>query len=93
MFADYLTILEEFDRTNVNFSFFGDARSNMGNSLMLMAAHMGAHFKGVAPQSYWPDKELIKSAEEIAKETGATIEFTDDPVEGATNADVLYTDV
>ncbi len=93
MFADYLTILEEFDRTDIKFAFFGDARNNMGNSLMLMAAHMGAEFWGVAPKSLWPEKSLIKDAEEIAKITGASINFTEDVNEGAKDADVVYTDV
>lgn len=93
MFADYLTILEEFGRTNVKFAYFGDARSNMGNSLMLMAAHMGAEFWGVAPKELWPAESLMQDAKEIAKETGASINFTEDIKEGATNADVVYTDV
>lgn len=93
MFADYLTILEEFNRTDIKFAYFGDARNNMGNSLMLMAAHMGAEFWGIAPKSLWPEKSLIKEAEEIAKITGATINFTEDVNEGAKNAHVIYTDV
>ena len=93
MFADYLTILEEFDRTDIKFAFFGDAKNNMGNSLMFMAAHMGAEFWGVAPKALWPDKSLIDQANKIAKITGASIHFTDDIKEGAKNADVVYTDV
>ena len=93
MFADYLTILEEFDRTDIKFAFFGDARNNMGNSLMLMAAHMGAEFWGVAPKELWPNEKLVNQAKEIAKQTGATIQFTDDPAEGAKDAHVIYTDV
>ncbi len=93
MFADYLTILEEFGRTDIKFAFFGDAKNNMGNSLMLMAAHMGAHFVGVAPKEFWPDEKLIKDAKAIAKKTGAKIEFSDDPIKGAKDADVVYTDV
>lgn len=93
MFADYLTILEEFDRTDIKFAFFGDARNNMGNSLMLMAAHMGAEFWGVAPKELWPDPELVKEAEKIASETGASIHFTEDVEEGAKGAHVIYTDV
>lgn len=93
MFADYLTILEEFDRTDVKFAYFGDARSNMGNSLMLMAAHMGADFWGVAPKALWPTEALMKDAKKIAKKTGAKINFTEDIKKGATNADVVYTDV
>lgn len=93
MFADYLTIIEEFDRTDIKFAFFGDARSNMGNSLMLMAAHMGAEFWGVAPKELWPTEELQKEAKKIAKLTGASINFTEDIKEGAKDAHVIYTDV
>jgi ornithine carbamoyltransferase len=50
MFADYLTVFENFGRTDVKFVYFGDARNNMGNSLMIMSAHMGAHFVAVAPK-------------------------------------------
>ncbi len=93
MFADYLTILEEFGRTDIKFAYFGDARSNVANSLMLMAAHMGAEYWGVAPKSLWPEKELIKEVESIAKKTGSKINFTEKITEGATGANVVYTDV
>lgn len=93
MFADYLTVLEHFGRTNVKFSYYGDAKNNMGNSLMVMAAHMGADFWAVAPKKYWPSDEIVKQAKEIAKITGATINMTDDPEKGAKDADVIYTDV
>ena len=93
MFADYLTILEQFGHTKVKFAFFGDTRNNMGNSLCVMAAHMGAHFVGVSPKELWPSEEIIKRAKEIAKNTGAKIEFTEDVNEGAKDAQVIYTDV
>ncbi len=93
MFADYLTILEEFGRTDVKFAFFGDARSNMGNSLMLMSAHMGAEFVGVAPKDLWPEESLQEEAKKIAALTGASIRFTEDIEDGAKDADVIYTDV
>ncbi|NQX83268.1 MAG: ornithine carbamoyltransferase [Mycoplasmataceae bacterium] len=93
MFADYLTIIEEFNRTDIKFAFFGDARSNMGNSLMLMAAHMGAEFWGVAPKELWPKEKLQKEAKKIAKLTGASINFTENIEKGAKNAHVIYTDV
>ncbi len=93
MFADYLTVLEQFGRTDVKFVFVGDARSNMGNSLTVMAAHMGAHFVSVAPKELWPDKSVVEIANEIAKKTGAKIEFTEDVMEGTKDADVIYTDV
>ncbi len=93
MFADYLTILEEFGRTDVRFAYFGDARSNMGNSLMLMTAHMGGDFVGVAPKQNWPDEELIKEAKILAEKNGGTVTFTEDVTEGSKDADVIYTDV
>ncbi|CRX37355.1 / argF / Ornithine carbamoyltransferase /:229965 Forward [Candidatus Hepatoplasma crinochetorum] len=93
MFADYLTILEYFKTTKVKFVFFGDAKNNMGNSLVVMSAHMGAHFVGCAPKNYWPSDDIIKKAEEIAKNTGAKIEFTEDPMIASKGADVLYTDI
>jgi ornithine carbamoyltransferase len=52
MFADYLTVLEQFGRTNVKFVYYGDAKNNMGNSLAIMSAHMGAHFVAAAPKQY-----------------------------------------
>ncbi len=93
MFADYLTILEEFGRTDVKFAYFGDARSNMGNSLMLMTAHMGGEFVGVAPKELWPTEELQKEAKEIAARTGGSVTFTESVEEGSKDADVIYTDV
>lgn len=93
MFADYLTVLENFKTTKVKFVFFGDAKNNMGNSLVVMSAHMGAHFVGCAPKSYWPSDEIIKKGNEIAKKTGAKIEFTEDPMKASKDADVLYTDI
>ncbi len=93
MFADYLTVLEEFGTTKVKFVYFGDARNNMGCSLAIMSAHMGAHFVAAAPKELWPDQKLIDMANEIAEKTGAIIEFEDDPMKAAKDADVLYGDV
>ena len=93
MFADYLTILEHFKRTDIKFVYFGDAKNNMGNSLAIMAAHMGAHFVGCAPKKYWPSEEIIEEAKHIAKYTGAKIEFIEDPMKASKDADVIYTDV
>lgn len=93
MFADYLTVLENFKTTKVKFVFFGDAKNNMGNSLVVMSAHMGSHFVGCAPKTYWPSDEVIKKANEISKKTGAKIEFTEDPMIASKDADVLYTDI
>lgn len=93
MFADYLTILENFGTTKIKIAYFGDGRNNMGNSLAVMSAHMGAHFVAVAPKKLWPEDSVIAKAKEIAKTTGAIIELTDSPRKGANNADVIYTDV
>ena len=93
MFADYLTVLEHNGRTDVKFVYFGDARNNMGNSLMVMTAHMGGHFVAVAPKALWPEASVVKKAKEIAKKTGAIIEMTEDPMVGSKDADVIYTDV
>ncbi len=93
MFADYLTVLEEFGTTKVKFVYFGDARNNMGRSLAIMSAHMGAHFVAAAPKKLWPTKDIIDMANKIAKNTGAKIEFEEDPMKAAKDADVLYGDV
>ncbi len=93
VFADYLTILEHFGRTDIKFAYFGDAKNNMGNSLALMAAHMGAHFVGCAPKKYWPEKSVMNEINKIANYTEAKIEFTEDVKVAAKDADVIYTDV
>jgi ornithine carbamoyltransferase len=92
--ADFLTIQEHFGQLkDIKFSYFGDARNNMGNSLMIGCAKMGMHFTAVAPRALWPQQELINQCLEIAKDTGATINFTEDPMVGSKNSDVIYTDV
>ncbi len=92
--ADFLTIEEKFGHLEgIHFTYFGDARNNMGNSLMIGCAKMGMHFKAAAPKHLWPSEELIDTCQKIAKESGATLTFTEDPKEGAKDADVLYTDV
>lgn len=92
--ADFLTIQEHFKKLKgIRFSYFGDARNNMGNSLMIGCAKMGMHFTACAPKSLWPSQYLIETCEKIAKETGATLTFTEDPVVGSKNQDVIYTDV
>jgi len=92
--ADFMTIIEKFGHLDgINFSYFGDARNNMGNSLMIGAAKMGMNFTGCAPKELWPSQELIDQCTELAIESGATIKFTEDVIEGSKNADVLYTDV
>lgn len=93
--ADFMTMMEHSDKPldQVTFAYLGDARNNMGNSLMVGAAKMGMKFRAVAPKSCWPTEELVNQCKEIAKETGATIELTEDPVAGVKNVDFLYTDV
>jgi ornithine carbamoyltransferase len=92
--ADFLTVKEVFGHIKgINFTYVGDSRNNMGNSLMIGAAKLGVNFTGVAPKELWPEQELIDTCLEFAKENGSTINFTEDKVEGTTNADVVYTDV
>ncbi len=92
--ADFLTIIEKFGHLEgINFTYMGDARNNMGNSLMIGAAKMGMNFTACAPKDLWPKEDLIQTCQEIAKASGATLRFTDDVKEGAENADVIYTDV
>lgn len=94
MLADLLTIREEFgDLKGRRLTYLGDARYNMGNSLMVASAKMGMHFTACTDPAYYPDKALIEACEEIAAETGATLTFTDDAMAGTKDADVLYTDV
>ena len=92
--ADFLTIREHFGKLKgIRFVYFGDARYNMGNSLMVGCAKMGLHFTACAPKKYQPDPALIAQCQAIAAETGATLTFEEDPAKAAKGADVLYTDV
>ncbi|MCF7923745.1 MAG: ornithine carbamoyltransferase [Candidatus Izimaplasma sp.] len=92
--ADFLTIIEKFGQLKgINFSYFGDARNNMGNSLMIGAAKMGMNFTAVAPKELWPDSSLVEKCKDIAKTSGGKITLTEDVNEGAKSADVIYTDV
>ena len=92
--ADFLTIRERFGSLKgIRFVYMGDARYNMGNSLMVGCAKMGMHFTACAPEKYFPSKELVAECEAVAKETGATLRFCEDPTEAVKNADVIYTDV
>ena len=92
--ADFLTIKEQFGRLKgINFVYMGDARYNMGNSLMVGCAKMGMNFTACAPKKYFPDKALIDTCMEIAAQTGAEIKFCESPDEAVKNADVIYTDV
>ena len=92
--ADFLTIREHFgELAGKKLVYMGDARYNMGNSLMVGAAKMGLHFTAAAPEAYFPDKALVAQCEEIAKDTGATLDFITDPKAAVKNADVIYTDI
>ena len=92
--ADFLTIKEHCgDLKGKKLVYMGDARYNMGNSLMVGAAKMGMHFVACAPAKYFPSKELIEQCMEVAAKTGATLEFIEDPIVATKNADVIYTDV
>ncbi len=92
--ADFLTIREHFGKLKgINFVYMGDARYNMGNSLMVGCAKMGLNFTACAPEAYFPDPELIAACKAVAAETGATLTFETDPMKATKNADVIYTDV
>ena len=92
--ADFLTIREHFgELKGKKLVYMGDARYNMGNSLMVGCAKMGMNFVASAPKEYFPDKNLIAECEKIAKETGATLSFEEDPMKATAGADVIYTDV
>ena len=91
--ADFLTIKEHFGKlAGLKFAYMGDARYNMGNSLMIGCAKMGLHFVACAPTAYWPAPELVEKCKAIAAETGATITLSDD-TDAVKDADVVYTDV
>lgn len=92
--ADFLTIQEHFGGLKgKKLVYMGDARYNMGNSLMVGCAKMGMHFVACAPKSYFPNAELVSTCKEITAETGATIELITDPMTAVKGADVIYTDV
>ena len=91
--ADFLTIKEHFGKlAGLKFAYMGDARYNMGNSLMIGCAKMGLYFVACAPKAYWPAPELVEKCKAIAAETGATITLSDD-TDAVKDADVVYTDV
>ena len=92
--ADFLTIREYFgDLQGKKLVYMGDARYNMGNSLMVGCAKMGMHFVACAPEKYFPNPELVAQCRQIAAETGATLEFITDPMTAVKGAHVIYTDV
>ncbi|MGN0651950.1 MAG: ornithine carbamoyltransferase [Gemmiger sp.] len=91
--ADFLTIREQFGHLKgLKFVYMGDARYNMGNSLMIGCAKMGLDFVACAPKSYWPNAALVERCKAIAAETGASITLSDD-TDAAAGADIIYTDV
>ena len=92
--ADFLTIREHFGSLQGRkLVYMGDARYNMGNSLMVGCAKMGMRFVACAPESYFPDKALIETCRAIAAQTGAELSFETDPMKAVQGADVIYTDV
>ena len=92
--ADFLTVREKFGKlSGIKLVYMGDARYNMGNSLMVGCAKMGMHFVACAPKKYFPNAALVLACEAIAKETGATLTFEEDLTVAVQNADVIYTDV
>ena len=92
--ADFMTIREHFGSLKgKKLVYMGDARYNMGNSLMVGCAKMGMHFVACAPEKYFPGEELVAQCREIAAQTGATLEFITQPEEAVKGADVIYTDV
>jgi ornithine carbamoyltransferase len=93
--ADFMTMKEHSDKplNKMKFAYLGDARNNMGNSLLIGAAKMGMDFRSVAPKEVQPSDELVKQARGIAEETGARIMVTDKIDEGVKDCDFLYTDV
>ena len=94
MLADILTVKEEFgDVRGRKLTFFGDARNNVANSLMVVCAKLGMHFCACGPKELMPAADLVEKCKAVAAETGATIELTDDVKQGAKDCDVLYTDI
>ena len=94
MLADLLTIEEKKGALKgLKFTYFGDARNNMGNSLMIACAKMGLHFTACAPKELFPAEELVQLAKQYAAQSGGSVTLTEDIEEGAKGADVLYTDI
>lgn len=94
MLADVMTIKEEFGRIKgINLTFYGDARNNVANSLMVISAKLGMNFTCCGPKELYPDEELVKTCRELAKKSGGSITVTSDVKKASTGADCLYTDV
>jgi ornithine carbamoyltransferase len=93
--ADFVTMIEHSDKPlhRIKFAYLGDARYNMGNSLLIGAAKMGMDFRSVAPKEFQPSREIVNDAENIAADTGAKLLITDDLKEGVKGCDFLYSDV
>ena len=93
--ADFMTMLEHSDKplNRISFCYLGDARNNMGNSLMVGASKMGMDFRAAAPKACQPAESLVETCREIAKETGAKITITESVDEAVKGVDFLYTDV
>ncbi len=92
--ADFLTIREHFGRLKgIKFVYMGDARYNMGNSLMVGCAKLGLHFTACAPKAYFPDPALVAQCEALAAASGGSLSFEEDPMAATKGADVIYTDV
>lgn len=94
MLADMLTVREHFgDLKGRKLAYLGDARYNMGNSLMVVCSKLGLHFTACTDKEYFPSKELVEQCEEYAKESGGSVTLTDDVMAGTKDADIIYTDV
>ena len=94
MLADVMTIEENLGTVKgKNFTFMGDARNNVANSLMVISAKLGMNFTACGPKELWPEQSLVEECKKIAAENGCTIRMTDDVKEGTANADVIYTDI
>ena len=94
MLADLLTIREHFGHLKgIHFTYMGDARYNMGNSLMIACSKMGLHFTACTNKKYFPDESLVEQCKAFAKESGGSVTLTEDVKAGTTGADVIYTDV
>lgn len=94
MLADLLTIEERYGRlAGLKFTYMGDARNNMGNSLMVACAKMGLHFTACAPRELFPEQALVDTCKKIAEESGGSVTLTEDVAAGTRDADILYTDI
>ncbi|NLD10082.1 MAG: ornithine carbamoyltransferase [Xanthomonadaceae bacterium] len=95
MLADALTMKENIDKLfeEIHYAYLGDARNNMGNSHLVLAAKLGMHIRIGAPKNLWPEEALVKTCQAIAKETGATITLTEDPKLAVKGVDFVHTDV